>query len=157
MLDEWLTREYDPKTLRTIRWVVSIILVIYGLAKIIGPQFRYGWHDVTFRHDDPNAFSMIWYFYGYSRVYGTFIAMCELIPAALLLIARTQTISAAAIFALSLNITVMDWTFGLPLGAELVATGLLITSAFLLWTDRHKLAPLIAAPVRAPTHATASD
>jgi hypothetical protein len=140
-----MAQNSPPKTVRTIRWIVTITLLIYGLAKLIGPQFKYNWHEITFRHDDPNAYKMVFYFYGYSRVYGTFIAVCELLPAVLLLVPRTATIGAAAIFAVMLNITVMDWTYGLPLGAQLVATGLLVASAFLLWTDRRKLAPLFAA------------
>jgi uncharacterized membrane protein YphA (DoxX/SURF4 family) len=134
----------QARTVQTLRWAMAAILVIYGLAKIIGPQFKYDWQEFTFRHDDPNAYKNVFYFFGYSRVYGTFIALGELVPAALLLMPRTATIGAAAVFAIMLNITVMDWTYGLPLGAQLVATGLCVAAAYLLWTDRQKLAPLFA-------------
>jgi hypothetical protein len=144
MMSNGIAPNSPPRSVGTIRWTVTIILLIYGLAKLIGPQFKYNWHEITFRHDDPNMYKMVFYFYGYSRVYGTFIALCELVPAVLLLVPRTATLGAAAIFAVMLNITVMDWTYGLPLGAQLVATGLLVASAFLLWTDRRKLAPLFA-------------
>jgi hypothetical protein len=143
-----VTGSHTPSELRrvrTIRWTLTIILLIYGLAKIVGPQFKYGWQDVTFHRGDPNLFQMVFYFYGYSRAYGTFIALCEIIPAVLLHVPRFATVAAAAIFALSLNITAMDLAFGIPLGATLVAAGLTLASAFLLWTDRRKLMPLMAA------------
>jgi hypothetical protein len=133
-----------PKSVRIVRWIVAIIVLIYGVAKIIGPQFRYGWQNVAFRRGDPELFRMVFYFYGYSRMYGTFIALCEIVPAVMLLVPRLATVGAAAIFAIMLNITVMDLAFGLPLGAQLVATGLCVACAFLLWTDRQKLAPLFA-------------
>jgi uncharacterized membrane protein YphA (DoxX/SURF4 family) len=133
-----------PKSVRILRWIVAIITLIYGVAKIIGPQFKYGWENIAFRRGDPQLFKMVFYFYGYSRMYGTFIALCEIVPAVMLLVPRFATLGAAAIFAIMLNITVMDLAFGLPLGAQLVATGLCAACAFLLWTDRQKLAPLIA-------------
>jgi uncharacterized membrane protein YhaH (DUF805 family) len=133
-----------PKSVRTLRWIVAIITLIYGVAKVIGPQFKYGWENIAFRRGDPQLFKMVFYFYGYSRMYGTFIALCEIVPAVMLLVPRLATVGAAAIFAIMLNITVMDLAFGLPLGAQLVATGLCASCAYLLWIDRQKLAPLFA-------------
>jgi hypothetical protein len=132
---------------RAMRWIVSLVVLAYGLLKlgILGqPQFVYDWDEITFRRGDPHAFTMIWHFYGYSRAYGTFIALCEIIPAVLMLLPRTATVGALGVFVVMLNVTVMDWTFGMPRPATLLATGLWLGSAVLLWTDRRKLAALIA-------------
>jgi hypothetical protein len=135
---------HPPRPVRIVRWIVAIITLIYGIAKIIGPQLKYGWDNIAFHRGDPELFRMVFYFYGYSRMYGTFIALCEIVPAVMLFVPRLATLGAAAIFAIMLNITVMDVAFGLPLGAQLVAAGLCIACAYLLSTDRRKLAPLIA-------------
>jgi uncharacterized membrane protein YphA (DoxX/SURF4 family) len=132
---------------RVVRWCIALVVLAYGLQKlgVLGqPQFAYDWQEVTFRRDDPHPFTMIWHFYGYSRAYGYFIAFCEIVPAVLLLVPRTATVGAAGVFMVMLNVTVMDWTFDLPRPATLLATGLLLGSTLLLWTDRRKLAPLIA-------------
>ena len=136
---------------RVIRWVVAVVvaavMIAYGLKKlgVLGqPQFVYDWQEVTFRRADPYPFTMIWHFYGYSRAYGSFIALCEIVPAILLLVPRTTTVGAAGIFVVMLNVTVMDWAFGVPRPATLLATGLLLGCGFLLWTDRQRLAALIA-------------
>lgn len=131
-----------PWPIRLLRWALAGTMLLYGVIKlgIGGSQFVYDWHEVTFRRDDPNAFTMVWYFFGYSRVYGTFIALCEIVPALLLLWRRTATLGAAGVFAVMANVTVMDWCFGLPLPATLFATALCSGALGLLWFDRRKLA-----------------
>lgn len=58
--------------------------------------------------------SLVWAFFGYSQFYGRLTGLFELIPAVLLMIPRTATIGAAALFAVSLNITAMDFAYGYP-------------------------------------------
>jgi hypothetical protein len=137
----------DARFVLVVRWIVALIMLVYGLAKlgVVGqPQFVYDWQEVTFRRDDPHAFTMIWHFYGYSRAYAAFISLCEIVPAVLLLVPRTATVGAIGVFAVMMNVTVMDWTFGLPLPATLLATVLWLGAAFILWTARGRLAALIA-------------
>jgi hypothetical protein len=133
--------------LRLMRWSIALVMLIYGGAKLglLGrPQFLYDWTEVTFRRDAPYPYMMIWHFFGYSRVYGTFIALCEIIPALLLLFPRTATLGAVGVFAVMLQVTVLDWSFGLPWGATLLATALTLGSAVLLFHDRRKLAALVS-------------
>ena len=138
-------RVQSRRHVQVIRWSVALVVLAYGLIKVgvLGQQFVYDWQEVTFRRDDPTPFTMIWYFFGYSRAYGTFIALCEIIPAVMLLLPRTRTLGALGVFAVMLNVTVMDWAFAMPLPATLLATGLMLASAYLLWLDRYRLAQLV--------------
>ena len=54
---------------------------------------------------EPSGPSFVWSFYGYSPFYGRLIGVFELVPAVLLLFRRTATVGAAALFAVSLNLT----------------------------------------------------
>jgi len=94
------------------RLVVGLSFITYGVVKLLGGQFTSGDWVIDSRTTDPT--SLVWCFYGYSPVYARFIGLCELIPGLLLLLPRTRTLGAAALFPVSLNITVMDFCFGFP-------------------------------------------
>jgi uncharacterized membrane protein YphA (DoxX/SURF4 family) len=131
--------------LTVIRFFLATVFIAYGVVKLLGGQFFYG--DWTMEKHTVGGPFLVWAFYGYSPAYARFIAFAELIPGILLLIPRTATLGAAALFAVSLNVTVMDFAFGFPTVkyAALVYTLLL---AVLLWADRRKLLLLVTADDR---------
>ena len=132
--------------LTVIRVFIGLVFLTYGLVKVLGGQFDYGpWVMDKATVDGP---SLVWAFYGYSPVYGRATGLFELLPAIMILIPRTATIGAAALFAVSLNITIMDFAYHYPAVKyfALLYTTLL---AGLLWADRHKLALLLETNDRA--------
>jgi len=84
----------------------------------------------------------VWAFYGYSPFYGRFTGLFELVPAILLLIPRTATIGAAALFAVALNVTAMDFGYDYP-AVKYFALVYTILLGVLLWVDREKLSLLL--------------
>jgi hypothetical protein len=122
--------------IRATQIFLAIVFISYGLVKVLGGQFFYG--DWTIAKKTVGGPFLVWAFFGYSPIYGRFIGFCELVPAIMLLFPRTATVGAAALFAVSLNVTVMDFAFDFPSvkWAALVYTMLL---AALLWADRAKL------------------
>lgn len=101
-----------PTALLLCRLAVAGVFAAYGLVKVLGGQFTHGDFVLDSRTAEPT--SLVWAFYGYSPAYGRFVGLCELGPALLLLNRRTQLLGALALFAVSLNITVMDFCFGFP-------------------------------------------
>ncbi len=134
--------------LAAICFFLAVVFIVYGLTKLLGGQFYYG--DWTVDKKTVDGPFLVWAFYGYSPVYARFIGLAELIPAILLLIPRTATVGALALFLVALNVTVLDFAFGFPSVkyASLVYTVLL---GVLLWSDRTKLRRLVerAAPIPA--------
>ena len=65
-----------------------------------------------------------------------------MLPAILLLIPRTATIGAAALFAVSLNITLRGFGYGYP-AVKYFALSYTVLLGVLLWADRHKLLLLL--------------
>lgn len=126
--------------LTVIRIALGIVFVAYGTVKVLGGQYYYG--DWVIDKKTVDGPSLVWAFFGYSQVYGRFTGLFELVPGILLLIPRTATIGAAALFAVSLNITVMDFAYGYP-AVRYFALLYTVLLAVLLWADRQKLALLM--------------
>jgi uncharacterized membrane protein YphA (DoxX/SURF4 family) len=123
-----------------IRVGLGLIFAMYGLVKLAGGQYYYG--DWVMDKKTVDGTSLVWAFFGYSQVYGRFTGLFELIPAILLIVPRTATIGAAALFAVSLNITVMDFSYGYP-AVKYFALLYTVLLGVLLWVDRHKLLLLL--------------
>ena len=127
-------------TLAVIRVFLAITFGTYGLVKVLGGQYNYG--DWVIDKKTVDGTSLVWAFYGYSPMYGRFTGLFELVPAILLLITRTATIGAAALFAVALNVTAMDFGFHYP-AVKYFALGYTVLLAVLLWADREKLSLLL--------------
>jgi len=127
-------------TLAVIRVFLAITFGTYGLVKVLGGQYNYG--DWVIDKKTVDGTSLVWAFYGYSPMYGRFTGLFELVPAILLLIPRTATIGAAALFAVALNVTAMDFGFHYP-AVKYFALGYTVLLAVLLWADREKLSLLL--------------
>lgn len=128
------------RTLTVIRVFLGITFATYGLVKLLGGQYNYG--DWVIDKKTVDGTSLVWAFYGYSPFYGRFTGLFELVPAILLLIPRTATIGAAALFAVALNVTAMDFGFDYP-AVKYFALAYTILLGVLLWVDREKLSLLL--------------
>lgn len=127
-------------TLTVIRIGLGLIFAMYGLVKVLGGQYNYG--DWVIDKKTVDGTSLVWAFFGYSPFYGRVTGLFELLPAILLLIPRTATIGAAALFAVSLNITLLDFGYGYP-AVKYFALLYTVLLGVLLWADRHKLLLLL--------------
>ena len=114
---QMLPRKPIPGCLRGWSWPSRLLLFVvfagYGSIKLLGGQYDYG--DWVISNRTADGTSVVWAFYGYSPVYGRFTGLYEVVPALLLLSRRTVTLGALGLFAVSLNITVMDFAYGYPM------------------------------------------
>ena len=133
-------------SLTVIRIALGLIFAMYGLLKVLGGQYNYA--DWVIDKKTTDGTSLVWAFFGYSQFYGRLTGLFELIPAILLMIPRTATIGAAALFAVSLNITAMDFAYGYP-AVKYMALLYTILLGVLLCSDRHKLMLLLEDKERA--------
>ena len=99
-------------------------------------------HDWTMSKGTATGTFMVWAFYGYSSFCGHFIGLFELIPAVLLFFRRTTMIAAAALFAVSLNITIMDFCFDFP-GVKYASAVYTVLCLVLLLHESKKLLLLL--------------
>ncbi|MED4531858.1 hypothetical protein [Metabacillus fastidiosus] len=80
---------------------------------------------------------LAWYFFGYSDTYNLFIAFGEIAAALLLLIARTATLGNIIYLPITVNITIIDYCFGIP--ALPISAVLTCMSISLLFLEYQKL------------------
>lgn len=123
-----------------VRVFLAAVFLLYGWIKLTGVQFVYDWQQETFTRGGTHGHTIIWYFFGYSRAYGTFVGLCEIVPALLLLWHRTARLATLMLFAVSTNIAVMDVCYGVPLPATVSVIVYALSCAALLWRDRSELA-----------------
>ena len=119
---------------QVLRLLLGGVFLSYAFAKFSGMQFSHTNLDGTLRELD--SISLVWYFFGYSPVYGLFIAVGQLVAALLTIWNRTYRIGLLIYFSIALNIAVLDWCFHFPLPATLLATILALVSACLIFIER---------------------
>lgn len=136
----------------TARVLLALVFIFYGGIKLLGGQYYYG--DWTISKNTTDGTSLVWAFYGYSPIYGRFTGLFELIPALMLLFGRTATLGAMALFAVGLNITVMDFCYHYPEVKYFILAYTLIAAGLVCY-DRQRLRLMTARPaeVSAAAHA----
>jgi hypothetical protein len=120
--------------MKGVKWLVLLtrlflggMFLLYGTVKVCGGQFYHGDFVIDSRTTDGTY--LVWCFFGWSYAYSLFIGLSECAVGFLLLVPRTATVGAVALFPLSLNITVMDFCFQFP---AVKYTSLLFTTLCLL-------------------------
>lgn len=124
-----------------IRIFLAFVFFGYGFVKLAGGQFYYG--DWSATKSTMTGTFFVWAFYGYSPFYGRFLGLFEAVPAIFLLFRRTSTAAAAALFAVGLNITVMDFCFNFP-GVKYASAFYTFLCLVLMAYDSRKLLLLLA-------------
>jgi hypothetical protein len=81
---------------RLVRYPAALVLLLYGFAKINGSQFTI----LDFELDKPmgqvSGFWLTWYYFGFSPLYGTLIALFEIGGAVLLTFDRNALLESSA-------------------------------------------------------------
>lgn len=126
------------RTIFVLRVFLGLTFLLYGIEKILGGQFFYG--DWSFDKKTVDGGALVFGFFGYSPVYARFLGLCEALPAVLLFFRRTATLGAAILFAVGLNITVMDFCYdGMLRRVKYVALAYTVMLGFLLLCDWPRL------------------
>ncbi|MFG1921880.1 hypothetical protein [Cryptosporangium sp. NPDC048952] len=145
----WLKQQH--KAILVIRLFLVAVFLMYGSVKLAGGQYYYGDWTMS-KADRPNE-GLVWAFYGYSPFYGRVTGLFELLPAIMLLFGRTSLIGAGALFAVGLNITVMDFAFDFP-AVKYFALFYTVLSLVLVLHEKEKLSVLLSPPADVNRRAT---
>jgi hypothetical protein len=114
---------------RLLRLLAAAILMTYGFAKINGSQFTILDSELDKPMGQVSGFWLTWYYFGYSQIYGTFLALAQIVGAVLLTIDRTALMGACLLAPILLNIILIDVAYQVDIGATVVAL-LLLTVMF---------------------------
>lgn len=111
---------------RVPRWIAAVLCIVYGFAKINGSQFTVLDSELTKPLGQVSGFWLTWYYFGYSTVYGTFIALLEVVAGVLLIVPRTALLGALLLLPLATNIVLIDVFYGVDIGGLLAGLVLLL-------------------------------
>ena len=94
------------------RYYVGLTILDYGFMKILGGQF--GFPPLKIFETSFGSLSapqLFWAFMGYSKLYGTFIALSEITAGLLLLFSRTKLIGSIMVIIIMANVLLLDIAF----------------------------------------------
>lgn len=123
-----------------LRFVLAFAFFHYGFSKVFGGQFYeplYQWLETP--AGELSGFELTWTYFGSSYGLALFLAAAEIVPAALLLSRRTQTLGALLYAGVAANIVVIDVAHGITFEPLYVASALLVMALYLLMSDGRRL------------------
>ena len=118
------------------RFVASFLILIYGFAKINGSQFTILASELDKPMREVSGFWLTWYYFGYSSIYGNFIALVQITGGILLMFRKTTLLGSCILLPVITNIILVDIFYAIDLGALLVA--LIIEAILIVILALHK-------------------
>ena len=137
----WLKRQH--KAILVIRLFLVAVFLSYGVLKLAGGQYFYG--DWTISKAETPGPWLVWAFYGYSPFYGRITGLFEVLPAVMLMFGRTSLVGAGGLFAVCLNITLMNFAYNFPAVKYFILLCTVLSLTLVMY-DKEKLSALFAAP-----------
>lgn len=126
----------DPRTESRfragLRWTIALILILYGFAKLNGSQFTVLDSELDRPMGEVSGFWLTWYYFGYSAVYGSLIAVAQIAGALLLTSRRWWLAGGLLLLPIVGNIVLVDLFYGVDAGATVMAVLLLAGLIYLL-------------------------
>ena len=122
-LGEWL--------LVACRYFLAVVMLGYGFAKVFTGQFPAPSLETLMRpYGDSSPMRLVWTFMGYSRPYGVFTGLAEVVGGLLLLSRRTTTLGALVIIGVMVNVAMLNFCFDVPV--KIFSTQLLLIAVDVL-------------------------
>lgn len=126
---------------RVARWLAAVIMIFYGFAKLTGSQFTVLDSEVTKPMGEVSGFWLTWYYFGFSAIYGTIIALVEIGGGLLLIWPRTSLLGALVLLPVVGNIILTDILF--LVGALPASITVLICLVIILRPHARRLAEAV--------------
>ncbi len=133
----------------SIRYVLAITLISYGMFKIIQSQFPFpSLSRLGGTYGDSSPMGLLWTFMGYSKAYNLFTGMVEAGGGALLFFRRTTTLGALVVAAGMLNVVLLNFCYDVPV--KLYSLHLLFMALYLAAADGRRLLDILVLNRTAP-------
>ncbi|MDH7447856.1 DoxX family protein [Aquimarina sp. 2201CG14-23] len=120
-----------------LRYYVGLMLINYGLAKVIQLQFPApSFYRLMEPYGESSPMGLAWTFLGFSEGYNMFMGIAEVL-AGLLLFRRTLTFGAVITLMTAMNVMAVNYFFDVPV--KILSTHLVLMTLFLLSRDIRKV------------------
>lgn len=122
-----------------LRYSAAFGFLLYGFAKLWGAQFTILDSELDKPMGHVSGFWLTWYYFGYSRVFGGFIALAQIGGAVFLMFRKTTLLGACVLLPVITNIVLIDLCYRIDPGATVAALYLLVALAGILLVHRQEL------------------
>ncbi|MES2516703.1 MAG: hypothetical protein V4585_01270 [Bacteroidota bacterium] len=122
-----------------IRYTIAFNLASFGWKKIFGLQFVVPSEISSQPMNQQSGEWLTWYYFGYSSVFGILLALIQIIGAYFLLFRKTLLIASIVLFALMLNLTLINIFYQMNAGALMQSVLITIGISFLILLDYDRL------------------
>jgi hypothetical protein len=135
-----------------IRWVATVLCIVYGFGKLNGAQFTVLDSELTRPLGQVSGFWLTWYYFGFSPIYGSLIALIQIAGGILLAWPRTALLGALLLAPVMANIVLIDVFYRIDPGATVVAIVILLCVVAVIapHADRLWAAVLLDLPAKRP-------
>jgi uncharacterized membrane protein YphA (DoxX/SURF4 family) len=131
-----------------LRYYLAIVLLGYGVAKLVPQQFPPLWlgrYDQTF--GDMSPMGLLWSFMGQSQAYTWFAGFAEVVGSVLLLWRRTYVVGALILIGVMTNVVLLNFCYDVPV--KLYSAQLLVMLIAIVLPQARRLGgALLGYPVR---------
>ncbi|WP_342648537.1 hypothetical protein [Mucilaginibacter sp. CSA2-8R] len=125
------------------RYILGIIMIPYGLTKIMRTQFVTD-PDVWKRPlEELSGINLTWAFLGHSPWFTVLLGCLEFMPALLLLFRRTTLLGAILMLPMTLNVLFINYAYNLWDGTKQMAIFLFVLNCLVLLYERERIVQLL--------------
>ena len=139
----------------SVRYFAGLIAILYGMAKLTGAQFTVLESELDRPMGEVSGFWLTWYYFGYSALYGSFLAWVQIVSGLMLTHERWALLGALILLPLSVNIVLVDIAYGVDPGGVFAATVLLACVVMVVGAHRLRLRKALLLPRHDDDHGPA--
>jgi uncharacterized membrane protein YphA (DoxX/SURF4 family) len=125
-----------------VRYALAVILLSYGMNKVIKLQFPFPSLDRMLQpFGTMSPMGLLWRFMGFSKPYTFFAGAMEVLGGMLLFFRRTTTLGALVVISVMTNVVMLNFSYDVPV--KLYSMNLLLMAVFLLAPDLRRVADVL--------------
>ena len=129
----------DYLNVGTQRYILAILMVLYGIDKLLGNFFDYQLFALDSKLIDVSEFQLAWFFYGKNRWQELFTGIMEFVPGLLLLRRRTYYVAAVILLPVTAQVFLLNFFFKIGGITFPVSTVLLACNLYIIYSQKEKI------------------
>jgi len=129
----------DYLNIGTQRYILAILMVLYGADKILGNFFDYQLFALDSKLSDVSEFQLTWFYYGKNHWQELFTGIMEFVPGLLLLSRRTYYVAAMILLPVTAQVFLLNLFFKIGGITFPAATILLACNLYIIYSQKEKL------------------
>lgn len=129
----------DYLNIGTQRYVLALLMILYGIDKIMGNFFDYQLFALDTKLIDVSEFQLAWFFYGKNHWQELFTGIMEFVPGLLLIPRKTYYLAAIILLPVTAQVFLLNFFFKIGGITFPIATILLACNLYIIYSQKQKI------------------